>query len=112
MYVNIDQENKRVLSVYDIDFNDYLSSKYDLEKDFNEVLQKALEGGINNFENYSDNKDMVVYLNAPKIVYSVLNQEKYKDYLFPCYAFLVETNDDSIYHEKYVIVPLIKDYYK
>ncbi len=115
LQVSIDQREKKVTSVWNLQAERYESSGYEAETDFGRIVKVAEASGTNWYQPEAK-KPVEIKLGTPSISYartwksSADGQESFELYV-PVYIFPVINAPTTIYpyYNKFVMVPLIKD---
>lgn len=115
--MEIDLENKKVISLNGLSVDNYLKSEYKVETSKENILKIASvwwRYGFNNTD-LKNLKYVDITLINPKLKY--INTYKYdnnktEEYLVPAIVFEVVKDEKSTYYGETVTVPLVKDFYK
>ena len=111
--IGVNIVNRSVENLYNLNSNIYESSEYELETDIDNILNKALKGGLWPAYNYSG-QDEMLKLGTPKIVYSLVRKfdnNINNEYYIPSLIFPIEESSVSnMPYQKNIIVPLTKDF--
>ena len=111
--LNVDTKAKVVDSLYNLETQNYESSKYDLEKDA-DVILKIAENTDNYYNPGSEMKTLTINIKDPILVYTKIykyENNKSDEYLVPAISFSVENDDKNtnIYGRKNIIIPITKE---
>lgn len=115
MQISIDLRDKKVVNVYNLTTQNYISSEYDVITDWEAVKRTAEKGGMQPIYIYGEQyKTYELQLGQPSEIY--MAYYKYTDkgqeeYLVPALLFDILNPPEGVYfYQSSVVVPLIKDF--
>ncbi|MDD3303196.1 MAG: hypothetical protein PHN31_06590, partial [Candidatus Gracilibacteria bacterium] len=115
--IEVSLADKKVSGLNGLVVDNYLKSDYDTEENTKNILKVANVGGKYGFNNaLTENAKYIdLKLKNPKLKYVssyIFRNNVNQLYLIPSIVFEVEKDGNSSYYSDYVIVPLVKDFYK